>query len=558
MKRRITKLIFSKITFFIITTSAIVGLNLTPLITHILHSPSGRTFAMVHNNAQDFFFYQALMNQGANGAVLISDPYTTEPHQPSVIFSYFAWMGKLGKLLGLPYVFAYHGTRILFGIAFLLASFCLILYFRIPHPRLAYAFFLFAAPLMHKVSDGQKITDLPYMYWWTGIDPIRRVAYLPHHMFGSFLLVLSLILIVRYLSESQTNTIIWTTLLTVPLAFVHPPSLFIILLVLPPAIIAYLICSYVGGKKKSLVIPSQYLYLLGYWVIGLLVLFLMVSQTNRGFPWSQYLTWEKGQQFPLDKELVGAFGILFPLSVIGIVRAVLSRRFSWILTASWLAIPLILIPFAPILQISNIRLIQGAPFLPLAILSVLGITLLSECIQSGTIGKKCAVLFSKHRHTFQIQHLIMIVTLTIFILFSYPALSFSLKDQIREYWPIFGNIYLDNRLYNAFAFINDNFPQKTVTLSTFYTGNYLPAFTHTTSFIGHFGYTYNVDGKQPDVYKFFQGKMKEEEVKEYVLNNKIDLVVQGPEEKPIYNSYLYPQVLKTVYDREEMTLYVLK
>lgn len=122
--------------------------------------------------------------------------------------------------------------------------------------------------------------------------------------------------------------------------------------------------------------------------------------------------------------------------------------------------------------------------------------------------------------------------------------------------PIFGNVYLDNRLNSAFSFINQNFPPKTLTLGTFYTGNYLPAFTHTISFIGHSGYTYNVEEKQKLTARFFESKMTPEEAKSFLKQNKIALIFQGPEEKPLYNNLLYPKILKPVYKKEEVTLYI--
>ena len=158
----------------------------------------------------------------------------------------------------------------------------------------------------------------------------------------------------------------------------------------------------------------------------------------------------------------------------------------------------------------------------------------------------------------QIKIIFLIIIVVVFSIFTFPTLSWSLKDQIREYWPIFGNVYLDDRLKYAFSFINQNFPPKTNTLSTFYTGNYLPAYTKTVSFIGHFGYTYNMQEKEKLVLKFFENKMTDEQAKTLIKNNKITLIFQGPEEKPIYKDYLYPKLLKPVYDREEVTLYVLK
>ncbi|MBI4990984.1 hypothetical protein HZB96_02710 [Candidatus Gottesmanbacteria bacterium] len=157
-----------------------------------------------------------------------------------------------------------------------------------------------------------------------------------------------------------------------------------------------------------------------------------------------------------------------------------------------------------------------------------------------------------------INNLFAYLFIGLFVYFTLPTLQWSLQDQVREYWPIFGNVYLDNRLNNAFAFVNQNFPSRTVTLATFYTGNYLPAFTRTVSYIGHFGYTYNVEEKQKKVMKFFEGKMTDEEAKEFLMSNKIALIWQGPEEKPIYKDYLYPEILKPIYDREEVTIYTVE
>lgn len=56
--------------------------------------------------------------------------------------------------------------------------------------------------------------------------------------------------------------------------------------------------------------------------------------------------------------------------------------------------------------------------------------------------------------------------------------------------------------------------------------------------------------------KFFTGKMAAEDVKKLMKNNKITLVFQGPEEKPIYNSYLYPRLLQPIYDQNDVTLYI--
>ncbi|MCJ7740324.1 hypothetical protein MUP32_03320 [Candidatus Microgenomates bacterium] len=581
MKKTLSRLLASKSLFFMLATIVILTLNLIPLVTLFRHSPPGRTFLLTHNNVQDFFFYQSLMNKGASGDWLTSDPYTSEAHQPSVIFAYFAWLGKLSHLLAIPYVFTYHLVRLVLGILCLLSAFSLLIYLRLPYPRLTFLFFIFGGAFMHQTASSGKIVSIPYMNWWTGMDAIRRVAYLPHHMFGSLFLILSVFLIIKYMRQPRLKYLIFLGVFAALLAFVHTPSLFIILLALPPALILNSIFSYFTGKnskfksqKSNQTQNSNIIGLLGYWVIGLFFMLLMLAQTNRGFPWSQYIEWERKLQFPLAGELFGAFGILLPFAILGIVYAFRSKRFEYLFTVSWFVTPLLLIPFAQKLNLSNIRLIQGTPYLPLSILAVLGIKALQEFIQfiidnKSKIQNPCLagrqandksnpnVQNSKNLRLSALNLGFSLIIGILFLTYTLPTLTWSIKDQIREYWPIYGNVYLDNRLNNAFAYINRNFPPNTLTLSTFYSGNFLPAFTHTTSFIGHFGYTYQIDRKKQLAESFFANKMTEKEAKDFLLDNKITLVYQGPEEKPMYNNYLYPKLLKPVYDREEATLYII-
>lgn len=291
MKKTILKIIRTNILFFIIVTAIIASLNLTPLISDIRHSPPGRSFAMIHNNVQDFFFYEALMNEGANGANLIYDPYTTESHQSTLIFAYFTWFGKISKLFGISHAITYHAIRVIFGILLLWIAFKLLYFIKIPYPKLSFIFFVFAAPLLHEVND-YGLKTAPYMSWWTGMDPIRRFAYLPHHMIGSFLLVITIFYLLKFVKENINKYLLISFLLIFPLVFFHPPSLFILLITLPPSVFIYFALNNI--HPSSLMEKNKkFIGLLVYWVIGLLLMLLMLSQTNKGFPWSQYMTWER-------------------------------------------------------------------------------------------------------------------------------------------------------------------------------------------------------------------------------------------------------------------------
>src|SRR3989338_3602301 len=532
IKMKFKRFYFLNILFFIITTATIITLNIFPLYTLAKRSPAGRTYALIHNNVQDFYFYQSLMNQGTSGNWIIYDPYTTETNKSSIIFSYFTWAGKLSQLLQIPHAYTYHAIRIIAGIFFFITAYRLIIMLKLPYPHLIYFFFLFAAPFFKG--------DTPYMYWWTGMDPVRRAAYLPHHMFGGFLLIVSVILILRFFSSKKIKYLLYALPLALFMSFIHTPSLIILLIVLPPTLLFYIVLNLKNWK----LLIGNYWYLFVYLIIGLLSLSFMVSQTQKGFPWNQYLLWERNLQYPLDKELIGALGILFPFALTGTVISLLSKKFDRIFIACWFAVPILLIPAAGKLGMSNIRLIQGIPYLSMSILAVLGLEYLIKLIRKLFVFCSPAIALA--------------TVGLLFFAYSYREIVWSVKDQIREYSPIFGNTYLDNRLFAAFDFINKNYPPKTTSVSTFYAGNYLPVYTHTVSFIGHNGYTYNVDRKEPEVAKLFTMKMAEREAKSFLMDNKITLVFQGPEEKRFYPDYLYPNILKPVYDREEATIYEMK
>src|SRR3989344_4533277 len=362
--------------FFLIATGVILILNLYPMLYLSSHSPAGRTYALIHNNVQDFYLYQSLMNEGAAGSWLIYDPFTTESHRTSVIFSFFTILGKISKIAGLPFVFTYHLARVLGGVLFLYAAYTLLKRLKLNHTNLAYLFLLFATPLITTKNINGAAVKIPFMYWWTGMDTVRRAAYLPHHMFGAFLLIVSVIFILRFFSSRNLKYLIFASLLSPLMAFIHTPSLIILLITIPSALFQYWLLNIRKFIENWNLIIGNYLYLFVYWIIGLLSLSYMVSQTNKGFPWNQYLLWERNLQYPLAKELIPALGILFPFSLLGIIISIASRKFDRIFVACWFAVPLLLIPAAGKLGMSNIRLIQEIPYLSQAILAIIGINFL--------------------------------------------------------------------------------------------------------------------------------------------------------------------------------------
>ena len=553
--------------FFIFSTALILGLNLAPTITFINHSPPDRYFPLMHNNSQDFYFYLSLMREGAQGHWLTTIPFTTETHSRSLVFNYFLILGKISSLLGIPMELGYLIARIVSSILFFLCAWLLIRKLKIPYPRLTYLIFLFASPFLKG--------DTPYLYWWTGIDAIRRASYLPHHMFGGFLLILAFYVILQFVERkiSLFRFFSFSLFLLFLMLLIHTPSLLILIMTLPTAIIGYLsrknISSLRHGRITKLTIqPFNPLTLTSLFLLlsFSLILMLIFAKLMEGDAlWKHALEWEKTLQLSFLKEILGGFGILLPFTLIGIIRSILSKNFSYWLVLSWFLVPILMLPLAPFFQISNTRLVQGVPFLPFAMLTAIGIEWIVSVIPTFTLSfeGKAGIQSLMNGSSgpasgMTTKNIILIIIFFIFLLQSIPTLIWSLKDQIHEYSTPYSNIYLDKRLFSAFDFINKEYEPGTVTLASFYTGNYLPAFTNTISFIGHFGYTYDLEKKEEITDNFFSQKLNPEEAKEFLRKNNIRLIFQGPEEKRMTTEPLYPALLRKVFNNDIVTIYQAK
>src|SRR3984893_16041586 len=108
---------------FALVFAAIVALvSLLPYLLAYIWTPPGHHFAGFFFIADDATTYLAKMRQGADGAWLWNDPYTSEPHGGVFLFSFYILLGHLAALLHLPLIAAYHVARISGAVALIIAA----------------------------------------------------------------------------------------------------------------------------------------------------------------------------------------------------------------------------------------------------------------------------------------------------------------------------------------------------------------------------------------------------------------------------------------------------
>lgn len=119
------------------------------------------------------------------------------------------------------------------------------------------------------------------------------------------------------------------------------------------------------------------------------------------------------------------------------------------------------------------------------------------------------------------------------------SMTLWLTDQVRGRregtWlvPIGAQIvYPLKDFMNGVYFLRDNTNRNTVVLGYVTAGNYIPAYAGNFVYLGHAN-TPDEDGKEKIASRFFSGKMKQEEAKEFLQKERISYIYFGPQEKEL-------------------------
>src|ERR1700704_436029 len=85
-----------------------------PVMLAACCAPHGATGLGTVWFVNDFAQYESAMRQGAEQAGwLIHDPFTAEPHQPTLMFPLYVGIGKLAAAVHLPAIGLEHGVEVL-------------------------------------------------------------------------------------------------------------------------------------------------------------------------------------------------------------------------------------------------------------------------------------------------------------------------------------------------------------------------------------------------------------------------------------------------------------
>ncbi|MDP2336491.1 MAG: hypothetical protein Q8N05_08590, partial [Bacteroidota bacterium] len=208
-----------------------------------------RQFELIHNFPTDYNFYLSRIREGLEGRWTSVERYTSEPHVGSLVHEMYVLMGRVGRWVRVPWHRAgdiYHVARIVLAIAFLalIAEFCKKTFaagfkneeLRIKNNsyllNLKSNFSILAFLLVVTASSWSKIVYVDgvarlggYMPWWSVMDSLQRITFIPHLLAGQALIIFLLLGLTHLEIIKKSVNVVFLGFLGLLLGMIFPPGL---------------------------------------------------------------------------------------------------------------------------------------------------------------------------------------------------------------------------------------------------------------------------------------------------------------------------------------------
>lgn len=531
---------------FFLGAAAII-LSLLPFAVNLaIPVTPGRVNPYWDNWPYDFNYYRSIITQGKNGRLTTLDKYTSENQTGKFLRVGYLGLGHLARIFHLDETTAYHLARILLGIIFvyLIYRLTVVCLFPIKPWLIPVAFFIaLFVPGIPEISCQTDCRLVPRLWSLTYLDPLRRLTFIPHFLWGQIAFILILLLLL----DQKKRLLLFLAgagLFLGVTGLVHPPSLTFIY-----PLLALTVLSLFWKKNLTAEFIRKILLVTIFSLPGLIYLF----SATASFPWN--LT--RQDLISLNANFIYFLLAMGPAFIIGTVAAIiifLSKKqlpLSLIILSCWLLAISLLTFVKPNSFYSQTSFIQVAPQIPAAVLSVYAGFIIYRKLRCYLNRKKTIIVG-------------LTAALVIFLP-TLPTLYLLYYDQF-DYVIYFAKYSLPNIPYppiidyppqdwmTGFYWLKKHSPAEAVVLSDFTAGNFIPTYGGNTVYYGHGSETYRLDEKKRAVIKFFSSDNPGEQ-KNFLVNNRISYIYFGPQEKKYRQTELVIPGIKVVYKNPLVTIY---
>ena len=527
---------FSKEWLFVVIWSVLVVFiaNIPYIYGYILSSPE----RMFMGDARSFFdtnTYLAWIHQAEDGHILFKNIYTTEPHSRIFFHPFFLLLGNIARVTGLPPSTVHAWARVVIGFLLLLFLYVFISYF------IEKSLERFLAFIIVSISGGfawlkffsslDKIPESWFLTGWVEGITLLSIYALPLFSVSILMLLASFYFLLRSFDENKIKYSVYAGIIAFFLILTHSYDVFIVYAVTGFYILGRYFIERNSSRFKSHLLKAG--------------IFISISIAAPIYGYGSVLLNPVFRQWAFETSkapspafiwYLGLFGFLSILSVIGAIASLSDSKHPLFFRRLFLVVWAFSVPFLIYAPLTfQRRLIEGV-HIPLSLLSVLGIFFLMQKLKWD---KRWAVLV----------FILLLLPGNLAVLFK--DMNYLKQNVSKE--SVAG--FLDKDIYTALQWLESNTGTQDVVLADYEIGNYIPAISGNTVYIGHSQQTIDFWGKWALVKRFFDKGSTHDFRKKFLKSAGIAFIVYSWKERKIgkFNpeGALY---LKTVYSNETVSI----
>ncbi len=514
-----------------------------PYVVGWLRSTPDRVFGGFTIAIEDGNSYLAKMQEGARGAWLFHLVYTSEPHTGTIFFIFHLLLGKLATLVNLSLPLMYHIARLVSDAVLLFVTYRFIANFVSSRAvrRIAFLLIVFSGGLgwlLLLTGQGNWLGSAPVdLYLPEGFTFLIVYAF-PHLALAQALLLIGFIVLWQPAPSWRWQDSIWAGVSWLAMGLIVP---FFVVVV---GVVAVAALAATSLQQRRIQWREARAYVVAGLIAGPIAVysFLMFSLDPILAVWSaqnQILS-------PHPLHYVLGYALIGTLAVIGILAArrhklIDVRLLSWVIVVPFL----VYVPF-------NLqrRLIEGWQ-IPLAFYAAIG--LVYVILPAWRKSRAVRRLTHYRRYT---RHGLTTWFLAACLVVSAATYVVMLVDQTLRMVAQQPPSFRAGGELAALRWLDERVTYDDVILSSYDTGNFLPAIVGARVFLGHGPETAYSDKKRQLVDQFYSADTSDDWRREFLRQWPITYVFFGPLEKQVGDfDPVQVDFLKLEYDQGGYRIY---
>jgi hypothetical protein len=527
---------------------ALAVLTTIPYVAAALRTPTGFVFSGVLTAYDDTFTYFAWMRLGADGHLLMCDPFTSEPQHCEFFLPLWSALGLASRVTHIPIALTFHGTRLLAALGLMIVAKGVAKTVIRSRRRMRFSLWLYVMSggfgwLVYLLKNRGDVYDVAGASGSADLNLPEAIAFRSvfsqvHFIVGATLVSSAIKLFFSAIIEKKTNRGLIAGVLASLLAVVHP---YMVVVVCGVAGVTLISMPWLNKTGKA--VGATY-----YSTAGAALAFC--AGTIPGLAYAFYLNrsnevlheWLRVTDTfsPPPWEYALGFGIVGVLAVVGFPLMWNRPAPYGRLLIMWVLVQAALL-YAPM---SIQRRFVEALQLPLAIAATVALFWIARRTIRGprAAGKRTILLVG---------------TLVFASLTNIGFLAGQMAARGAGSGSTDPRRYLPADLVTAFDWLRANSEPDAVVFSSYLTGNVLPSATGLRVFLGHYAQTLRSDEKGAQVTSFYGNEMSDNTARKLFGEHRVRYVIYGQFERELSSDFVPPEWLRLAHRDGDVLVFEL-